>query len=59
MGLTKKQLEDILENFGEYEEDAPSPSTYKDPKEAAENSMERTKQLIKDEEERRKKLKGK
>lgn len=59
MGLTKKQMQDIIENFGEYEEDAPMPLNFKSQKEAAEDSIERTKELLKDEEERRKKLKGK
>lgn len=59
MGLTKKQMQDIIDNFGEYEEDAPEPSEFKSQKEAAENSIERTKQLLKDEEDRRQKLKGK
>ena len=59
MGLTKKQMEDLMENFGAYEEDAPPPTNFKSPKEAAEDSMERTNKVREDEEERRKKLKGK
>jgi|DEB0MinimDraft_10_1074344.scaffolds.fasta_scaffold21205_4 ribosomal protein L12E/L44/L45/RPP1/RPP2 len=59
MGLSKKQMQDIIDNFGEYEEDAPAPSNFKSPKEAAEDSIERTNQVRKDEEERRKKMKGK
>ena len=42
-GLTKTQMQDILDNFGEYEED----------------SRNKTKEVREDEEARRKKLKGK
>jgi len=42
-GLTKTQMQDILDNFGEYEED----------------SRNKTKEVKEDEEARRKKLKGK
>jgi len=59
MGLTKKQMDDLMENFGAKEEDAPPPSTFKSPKEAAEDSIERTREVREDEEERRKKMKGK